>query len=228
MLKRHHLFLLIILFVGLAIRLDFLTNNHFAIDSDEAIVGLMAKHIAEGQAIPTFYYGQHYMGSLEAICVAALGSVVGFENYTLKLVPLAFYLIFLLLVYLFTKELSNYRAGLIAALYTAISPIAFVLWSTKARGGFIEVITIGLLAFYLLVRAVKQEKLGYLTLAMVSLLLGLGWWVNNQIIYFMIPVFIVVLINVLGNNSLLKTFKMFLWSIAAFVLGGLPFWILQL
>ena len=35
-------------------------------DSDQAIFGLMAKHIAEGRAFPLFMYGQTYMLAAEA------------------------------------------------------------------------------------------------------------------------------------------------------------------
>ena len=37
----------------------------FPFNSDEAVVGLMAKHISQG-ARPVFFYGQVYMGSLDA------------------------------------------------------------------------------------------------------------------------------------------------------------------
>jgi hypothetical protein len=35
-------------------------------DSDQAIVGLMGKHLAEFQSIPLFFYGQHYMLGVQA------------------------------------------------------------------------------------------------------------------------------------------------------------------
>jgi hypothetical protein len=41
---------------------------HF--DSDQAIIGLMAKHLAEGRAFPLFFYGQHYMLAVEPWLVA--------------------------------------------------------------------------------------------------------------------------------------------------------------
>ena len=40
---------------------------HF--DSDQGIVGLMAKHISEGRAFPLYYYGQPYMLAVEAYAV---------------------------------------------------------------------------------------------------------------------------------------------------------------
>ena len=35
-------------------------------DSDQAIVGLMAKHLSEGRGFPLFFYGQNYMLGVEA------------------------------------------------------------------------------------------------------------------------------------------------------------------
>jgi hypothetical protein len=39
----------------------FLAYEHLDFDSDQAIVGLMAKHLSEFRTFPLFFYGQHYM-----------------------------------------------------------------------------------------------------------------------------------------------------------------------
>jgi hypothetical protein len=44
----------------------YLLHEHAYFDSDQAIVGLMAKHLAEGRAFPLFFYGQDYMLGVEA------------------------------------------------------------------------------------------------------------------------------------------------------------------
>src|SRR4026208_1518107 len=44
----------------------FLAWEESYFDSDQAIVGLMAKHLAEGRAKPLFFYGQEYMLAVEA------------------------------------------------------------------------------------------------------------------------------------------------------------------
>jgi hypothetical protein len=38
----------------------------FIFDSDQAIVGLMAKHLSEGRTFPLFFYGQNYMLGVQA------------------------------------------------------------------------------------------------------------------------------------------------------------------
>ena len=86
---RDALWLLVVTIIALALRLDHLYASNFVIDGDEAIVGLMAQHILNGQSWPTFYYGQHYMGSLEALLVALVGLFVGLSNFALKFVPLS-------------------------------------------------------------------------------------------------------------------------------------------
>jgi hypothetical protein len=65
----------------------FSESAHF--DSDQAITGLMAKHLAEGRAFPLFFYGQHYMLAVEAWIAAPLFWLFGASVATLKLPLLA-------------------------------------------------------------------------------------------------------------------------------------------
>lgn len=62
-------------------------------DSDQAIVGLMAKHLAEGRAFPLFYYGQSYMLGVDAFVAAPVflvaGPTVGALHAALTIVNLA-------------------------------------------------------------------------------------------------------------------------------------------
>ena len=54
-------------------------------DSDQAVFGLMAKHIAELRAFPVFMYGQTYMLAVEAWLVAPLFALFGASAMLLKL-----------------------------------------------------------------------------------------------------------------------------------------------
>ena len=54
-------------------------------DADQAIVGLMAKHISEGRAFPVFFYGQSYLPALESYLAAPLMLVAGPTEPMLKL-----------------------------------------------------------------------------------------------------------------------------------------------
>jgi hypothetical protein len=48
----------------------FIFYPHSFFDSDQAIVGLMAKHLIEGRAVPLFFYGQTYLLGVEAWVMA--------------------------------------------------------------------------------------------------------------------------------------------------------------
>lgn len=227
-------------FLAACMRIDFLWANNFVIESDEAIVGLMARHIAAGADLPTFYYGQHYMGSLEPILVSFVFSIFGESSAALKSVPLAFSLILIVLVYLLALEVGGRVAARSAALFAAIAPSALTVWSAKARGGFVELVVIGALALLLTCKWLKLEKFsGYsskLYILSIGLVLGLGWWVNNQIIYFMLPIAYVAFSAILWSESshigiarfwarLQLMFSHFLLALLGFFVGGLPFWI---
>ena len=58
-------------------------------DSDQAITGLMAKHLIEGRAFPVFFYGQNHMLGVDAYLAAPVFAVAGVSVTTLKLPLLA-------------------------------------------------------------------------------------------------------------------------------------------
>src|SRR3954469_13458624 len=60
---------------------------HF--DSDQAVTGLMAKHLSELRAFPVFWYGQTYMLGVEAWLAAPIMAIAGATVTALKLPLLA-------------------------------------------------------------------------------------------------------------------------------------------
>src|SRR6185436_12713162 len=74
-------------------------------DSDQAIHGLMAKHIAELRAFPVFMYGQSYLLAVEAWLAAPFFVVAGASVATLKLPLLIINIaVTLLLLRIFCRE----------------------------------------------------------------------------------------------------------------------------
>ena len=156
------------------------------LDADEAIVGLMASHIVEGRALPLYYYGQNYLGALEAWLVAGVFLATGPSVLSLRLVPALFSVLCTGLVYKLSSRVASKRAGFLAALLFAIPPAGLAVWSLKARGGFIELIAIGTAAL-LAIDALVVGAAGAGTAFLLGLLLTFGWWVNQQIVYYAVP-----------------------------------------
>lgn len=224
-------YLLLLMAVALVLRLDFLIPVNFVVDADEAIVGLMAKHISEGGPIPTFYYGQHYMGSLEPLLVAFCFKAFGTSAISLKIVPLIFSLGLIVVVYLIGREVGNAWTARSAALFTAIPASSLVVWSGKSRGGFIEILFLGACAMLLAIRWLKQSDPKLFSTFVIGFVLGFGWWTNNQIIFFMLPIGLFMLGRLLwcrsarGLSKARKILAHALLGIVAFLVGGAPFWI---
>jgi hypothetical protein len=74
-------------------------------DSDQAVIGLMAKHLAEGRAFPVFMYGQSYILGVEAWMAAPLFFLFGASAALLKLPLLIINVaVAVLLVQVITRE----------------------------------------------------------------------------------------------------------------------------
>lgn len=216
--------------VALLLRLDFMRGGSFVIDADEAIVGLMGKHILEGRGVPTFYYGQHYMGSLEGICASIVFRLLGISSFTLQLVPLVFSLVLVYLMYLLGRSVGGVTVGRVAALLCAVPPAPLIVWSFKARGGFIELLVIGALSLLFTVRWLKKTSTNLTYPALIWLTLGVGWWVNNQIVYFIVPIGLFGALKSFaslraGRLSLVQVGKLSVVSVVSFCVGSAPYWI---
>jgi len=220
-------FLFLTVLAALALRLDFLFASNFVLDGDEAIVGLMAKHILDGQPVPIFYYGQHYMGSLEAILVSGLFKLFGVSSVAVKVVPLLFSLILIPLVYRLGREVTGEFGARVAALLVAIPPSPLVIWSAMARGGFIELVVIGSAALLLVCRWLKEREPALTGTVLIGALLGLGWWVNFQVIYFIGPIGLFMLFHLLRGRrgGISRVVQHLGVGGCAFILGSLPFWL---
>lgn len=183
---------LLLLLVGLAILVRglFLTRWCSNFESDEAIVGLMAKHIQEGH-FPVFFYGQFYMGSLESIVAAAIFSTAGDMNgWLLRLSPIVFYLAFMLVSYLWLKLSFSRTAAFWGVLLLAIPPAALTKWTYVARGGFTEVLFLGMLLLYLHQQGLNSGwNAG--RLFGLGLVAGLALWTNPLAVLYLATSFII-------------------------------------
>lgn len=109
-------------------------------DADQAVTGLMAKHIAELRAFPVFWYGQTYMLGVESWLAAPLFALFGASVTALKAPLLAMNVaIALLLFRLLNREagLSDGRAAGATLLFVLAAPITAAHFVT-ANGGNVE------------------------------------------------------------------------------------------
>ncbi|MFI6128980.1 DUF423 domain-containing protein [Micromonospora sp. NPDC051141] len=125
--------------VGVGYRLALLLADAPPTNSDEATMGLAALHIARGDAFPVWFYGQAYMGTLEAYLAAPLVAVAGPSVLVLRLPTLALYALFLLLSWRLTRRLGGDRwYALLVVAVLALGADRVVKNQLIAGGGYPE------------------------------------------------------------------------------------------
>ncbi|MFJ5599456.1 hypothetical protein ACIP95_16180 [Micromonospora parva] len=125
---------------GVGYRLWLLRQAAPPTNSDEATMGLAALHIARGEGFPIWFYGQQYMGTLEAYLAAPVFAVAGGPSLLgLRLPTLALYALFLLLAWRLTLRLTGDRwFGLLMVVLLALGSDRIVKNQLIAGGGYPE------------------------------------------------------------------------------------------
>ena len=109
-------------------------------DSDQAVFGLMAKHLAEGRAFPVFMYGQTYILAVEAWLAAPLFIIAGASAAALKL-PLVIINIVaaILLIRIFSREVGlKPDLALLATIFFVLPAPGTAAKFVEASGGNVE------------------------------------------------------------------------------------------
>src|SRR5437588_1639137 len=184
------------LLAALLIRVWLVYHTHGVIDGDEAMVGIQAEHILRGEH-PYYYYGQPYMGSLEAYLMAILFAISGPSVWMLRAEPI---LLSLGVVWLTWKlcgiladaaQLPPFAQQMfktIAALFAAVPPLYDTVLELRTLGGYIETFVLMLLLLISVFQLTRRWQAGAankelaLRWAGIGFIVGLGYWVNPLIV----------------------------------------------
>jgi len=203
--------------------------NAFPFNSDEAIVALMARHIGMGER-PVFFYGQAYMGSLDAYLVAAFFAIFGQKVWVIRLVQCLLYAGTLATTYLIARKWTGSSgAGLVSAGLLALPPIYITLYSTISLGGYGEALLIG--NFIILTgNQIGQKLSGPWKGSMVGCfcilggLIGIGLWANALTLVYSVPVCFYIFLSGIKQRKSLSILKALPLFLVGFFLGSLPWW----
>ena len=153
-------------------------------DSDEAVVGLMARHFAGGE-LATYFWGQAYGGSQEVLATVPLFWVAGSGWLTLRLVPIALSAVTAVVVWRVGRRTIGEPAAVVAGCVSWIWP-PFVIYKLTHQWGFYASGTLytGLL---LLVTLRMVERPTKLRIASFGLVVGLAIWQSTQLVPIVLP-----------------------------------------
>ncbi|HUF39500.1 MAG TPA: glycosyltransferase family 39 protein, partial [Anaerolineales bacterium] len=206
--------------VTLGLRIWLLYSAAVPFNSDEAVVGLMARHINQG-ARPLFFYGQSYMGSLDAFLTAGAFRVLGETVLAIRVVQILLYLAFLFTAWLLARRLlrDEFAAGL-AVFVMAVPPVLVVTYTSATLGGYGESLVFGnlilLLGYEVLFGERRRSWWAWGALGLVG---GLAFWTLGIAGVYLLPVAVVGLLRF--RREMLPYIAL---AGAAFMIGSAPWW----
>ena len=192
---------------------------------DESVIGIMSLRVLAGE-FPVFFYGQNFMGSLEAYLSAVLVLGLGPQAWVLELLPVILSLLFLFLIRQLGRTFFSEKVVLLALLYLALPPCFYLDWTHEARSHYPLTLIFGSLLLILVSRISSPgsrpgERGRHLVL--LGLTAGLGWWTNHLIVCYLLPAFFFLWLF----DKKLPLRPSFLLVILFFLLGSLPQFLFQ-
>jgi hypothetical protein len=173
--RRHLPFILILSGTALVrFAILFLSQTH--VTSDEAIIGLMAKHISEGRTLPFYFYGIAYNASCawEAYLAVIPFWLFGVGVVTLKIPIVILSLVCLTLFYVMATKVYSIRIATLASLVFALWP-GLLKWHFQPRGYAFYFLLIPVLVI-LFLTIEKQKTPSVRDVFLFGLLCGISFW----------------------------------------------------
>ena len=211
-----------ILLIALAARgIPLLTAE---LGGDESVIGIMSLRVMAGE-FPVFFYGQNFMGSLEAYLSAVLVLVLGPQAWVLELLPVILSFLFLLVIWQLGRTFFSEKVVLLALLYLALPPYFYLHWTHEARSHYPLTLIFGSLLLSGFPDYLPGSRPGErrLHLVLLGLMAGLGWWTNHLIVCYLLPVFFFLWLC----DKKLPLRPSSLLVILFFLLGSLPQFLYQ-
>ncbi len=193
-----------VLVIARSVTFTLFEHAHF--DSDQAIVGLMAKHLSEGRAFPLFFYGQPYMLAVEAWLAVPFFWIAGPTVASLRalLIVMNLGVVSMLIIGLHRWGGLRPYLALAAALFIVVPSPRTASELLEAQGGNIEPFVWILLLWF-----VRERPFWF------GSLLAIGF-LNREFVIYAIPVLVA---GQLWSRTLFRrdTVRAWLFSLVAFL-----------
>ena len=148
-------------------------------NADEAVVGLMARHVLDGE-LTVFYWGQAYGGTQEVLLTAPLFSAFDSSWLLLRLVSIVLGAVAALLVWRVGLRTLGEPAATAAGLVFWLWPPFTLVALTHSQGFYASNVVYCALLLLLALRVVERPERG--RIAVLGLVLGLAFWQTAQIV----------------------------------------------
>ena len=165
-------------------RLPFLLRADRFFDADEAVEGLMARHVLLGEH-PLFLWGQRYKGVPEVYLTAAAFRAAGSSVVVLKAVTLVCFVMFLWVNFRLVERVVSRAVAWMSTAFLIAGPPSLVFWSLSGSAEIVMTLLVG--AVLLLATTATfngSPRMKYV----VAFALAIGLWIQQFILYYVVSI----------------------------------------
>jgi len=153
-------------------------------DGDEGVVGLVARHILDGQ-FPAFIWGLHYGGIQELLPTAAIFWIFGSSWIALRIVPMVLTAATAVVIWRVGRRTIGEPGAAIAGALFWIWPTYNLVQLAHQHGYYASDVFYTALILLLSLRVVEEPST--LRVGVYGLVLGLGFWQTSHIVPTLVP-----------------------------------------
>jgi hypothetical protein len=193
--------LLLIAALVVTTRAPFLLHADRFFDSDEAVEGLMASRVLQGEH-PAFLWGQRYKGVPEVYLAAAVFAVTGPGVVALKSVTLACFALFVCLQFVLVERLFSRAVAWLATAFLILCPPALVLWSLSANAEIVMTLLAGtVMCLGVDIWRRTGSRPAFVAACAAA---GFGLWVQQYILYYWIALALAIVHGLPQRGRILR------------------------
>ncbi len=189
---------------------------------DEALTGLMSLHILRGGP-QVFYWGQPYLGAVDAYLVAAGFWLFGSSTFVLRLVVASTAVGWAWAAWSLARRIAGEPFGLLAGLYLAVPPVFLAYIQLSSHGETVS-LTLGTLLLAV-AAALLDDRVGargrQVAWVLLGLTGGLGWWTSQMMGMFLLAAAVVL---VVARPRVIREPGPYV-ALGVFFVASAPFWI---
>jgi 4-amino-4-deoxy-L-arabinose transferase-like glycosyltransferase len=213
--------LIAIVLLAVALRVALLAADAVPFNGDEAVVGLMARHILQNGERPAFFYGQDYSGALDAYLTAGVYALIGPRVLGGRLAQMALFALYVMLVYALAERVTGNRwAALVSAALVEASTPVLATYTLVSVGGYGESLVLGTLILWLALRVTDDwadSLWAWLALGAAG---GLAFWTLGISTVYLLPAAVFI-----AWRDHFRRWPFYLAALAAFIVFSSPWWI---
>ncbi|MCH8334028.1 hypothetical protein IIC65_08850, partial [Candidatus Sumerlaeota bacterium] len=177
---------------GVLVRAGLVLTGRITLDGDEAVMGIMANHVGHLERLPLYFYGQHYLGTVELPPLVFL-QWLGPEGWKFSVWPIRIIemLYFVGLCCIHFKLVSRFfgvHVGRWSLFFLCVAPVFWVVYSARLRHvTFMMMIgeAMTLVALDLIAAWNTERKTSGGRLLLLGFLGGIAWWHYQLVIIYL-------------------------------------------